>query len=61
MQYIFFCHEKHSKYFLENYVFCQKCGVLRDMVPFVPLKKREKHPWRSVTFSKVPDFSLKLY
>ena len=26
---------------------------LRDLVPFVQLKKREKHLWRSVTFSKV--------
>ena len=25
--------------------------VLRDLVPFVQFKKREKHPWRSVTFS----------
>ena len=29
------------------------CNVLRDLVPFVQFKKREKHPWRSVTFSKV--------
>ena len=29
------------------------CGALRDLVPFVQFKKREKHPWRSVTFSKV--------
>ena len=28
-------------------------GVLRDLVPFVQFKKREKHPWRSVTFSKI--------
>ena len=28
---------------------------LRDLVPFVQLKKREKHLWRSVTFSKVAD------
>ena len=27
--------------------------VLRDLVPFVQFKKREKHPWRSVNFSKV--------
>ena len=27
--------------------------VLRDLVPFVQFKKREKYPWRSVTFSKV--------
>ena len=26
--------------------------MLRDLVPF------EKHPWRSVNFSKVPGFSL---
>ena len=23
--------------------------TLRDLVPFVQFKKREKHPWRSVT------------
>ena len=27
--------------------------ALRDLVPFVQFKKREKHPWRSVTFSKI--------
>ena len=27
--------------------------VLRDLVPFVQFKKREKHPWRRVTFNKV--------
>ena len=30
-----------------------KCDALRDMVVFVQFKKREKHPWRSVNFSKV--------
>ena len=29
------------------------CDALRDLVLFVQFKKREKHPWRSVTFSKV--------
>ena len=29
------------------------CGALRDLVAFVQFKKREKHPWRSVNFSKV--------
>ena len=29
------------------------CDALRDLVPFVQFKKSEKHPWRSVTFSKV--------
>ena len=28
------------------------CDVLRDLVPFVPFKKREKLPWKSVTFTK---------
>ena len=27
--------------------------MLRNLVPFVQFKKREKHPWRSVNFSKV--------
>ena len=25
------------------------CDALRDLVPFVQFKKREKHPWRSDT------------
>ena len=29
------------------------CDALRDLVPFVQLKKREKHPSRNVTFCKV--------
>ena len=28
------------------------CNALRDLVPFVQFKKREKHPWRSVTIRK---------
>ena len=27
--------------------------VMRDLVPFAQFKKREKHSWRNVTFSKV--------
>ena len=27
------------------------CDALRDLIPFVQFKKREKHPWRSVNFS----------
>ena len=34
---------------------------LRDLVPFVQFKKREKHLWRNVPFSKVAAFSLQLY
>ena len=29
------------------------CDALRVLVPFIQFKKHEKHPWRSVTFSKV--------
>ena len=29
------------------------CDVLCDLVPCAQFKKREKHPWRSVNFSKV--------
>ena len=29
------------------------CSALRDLVAFVQFEKREKHPWRSVNFSKV--------
>ena len=28
-------------------------NALHDLVPFVQFKKREKHPWRSVTLIKV--------
>ena len=28
------------------------CDALRDLVAFLQFKNREKHPWRSVNFSK---------
>ena len=31
---------------------------MRNLVPFVQFKKREKHPWRSVNLSKVAGWSL---
>ena len=34
--------------------------VLRNLVPFVQFKKREKHSWRSVNFSKVAGLKLTL-
>ena len=40
-------------HYISNKEFGVTCGVLRDLVPFVQFKKREKHPWRSVTFSRV--------
>ena len=33
-----------------------KRDALFDLVTCVQFKKREKHPWRSVTFSKVSSF-----
>ena len=33
------------------------CGALHDLVPFVQFEKREKHPWRSINFSKVAGFA----
>ena len=33
-----------------------RCDVLRDLVLSAQFKKREKHRWRSVTFSKVAGF-----
>ena len=29
------------------------CDALRHLVPFVQFKKREKHPWKIVTFGRV--------
>ena len=37
------------------------CGALRDFVPFVQFKKREKHLWRIVIISNVVGLSLQLY
>ena len=31
---------------------------MSDLVAFVQFKKREKHPWRSVNFSKVAGFQI---
>ena len=41
------------------YIFIQLlyiCDALRDLVPFLQFKKCGKHPWRSVTFTKVAGF-----
>ena len=32
------------------------CNALRVLVPFLQFKKHEKHPWSSVTSSKVAGF-----
>ena len=47
---------------LHNWVIgvVNNCGALRDLLPFVQFKEREKHPWRCVTFSKVACVRLQL-
>ena len=47
------CLNSKNEFFLKkcNVEHLKKCDALRDLVPFVQFKKREKHPWRSVTFS----------
>ena len=41
----------NDNHVLSNHNRCSHISdVLRDLVPFVQVKKREKHPWRSVTF-----------
>ena len=45
------------RYRFQSNVF-NKCDALRNLMPFVQLKKCEKHPWRSVNFSKVVGFCL---
>ena len=42
----------------ENLLICadNHCDALRDLVPFVQFKKREKFPRRTVTFSKFAGF-----
>ena len=39
--------------FPPNSLFKTVCDVAPDLVSFVKLEKREKQPWKSVTFSKV--------
>ena len=36
------------------------CDALRNLLPFVEFKKRQKHPWRSLTFGKVTGFNMQL-
>ena len=44
---------------IANHVLCWViCGALGDLVPFVQFEKTEKHPWRSVNFSKVAVLKL---
>ena len=41
--------------YLKKQPFTDICAALRDLVAFVQIKKHEKHPGKSVNFSKVAD------
>ena len=56
MCFISLCFYEVSKFVRQSYIY-NICGALHNMVPFVQFKNRGKHPWRSVTFSKVAGFS----
>ena len=49
--------KKYKTSIAETVTVTDKCDPLYDLVPFVQFKKREKHPWRSVNFSKVAGLS----
>ena len=52
-----------SKFFFAHLCITFKlfiCGTLSDLVPFIQIKKCEKHPWRSVTFIKVAGLKVTL-
>ena len=38
-----------------SYMFIR--DALHDLVPFIQFQKREKHPWRTVTFIKAFNFT----
>ena len=40
---------------MTNWIY-NKRDVLRDLIPLMQFKNREKHPWRSVTLSKVAGY-----
>ena len=44
---------KNFKDIVETWCFVI-CSALRDLVPFVQIKKREKHPWRSIKINTPP-------
>ena len=53
--YIFFLYLKTSRNASKLQISWRNSihDALRDLAPFVQFEKREKHPWRSVTFNKV--------
>ena len=62
LSYHFECHNpplrRAPKYrvvfvFISLKSLCFICDAFRDLVSFVQFKKREKHLWKSITFSKI--------
>ena len=43
-------------FWARSFVDVNVCHVLRDLVQFIQFKKREKHQWKSITFSKVAGY-----
>ena len=58
--FLIFCHQFICPRAREKIAKYEKLRIfviaLRDLVPFVQFKKCEKHPWRTVAFSKVAGF-----
>ena len=54
------CYNTGVILLVQNVKWNSNCDALRDLVPFVQFKKREKHTWRSVNFSKVAGCSPQL-
>ena len=50
------CNTKYWRRPTKSFQIKATCDALRDLVPFVQFKKREKQPWRCLTFVKVTFF-----
>ena len=46
---------------LHSRIFVHILHALRDLIPSVQFKKREKHRWKSIIFRKVLSRNLQLY
>ena len=56
----YFCEKGESNFPFTLKTLTQKINIsdaLRDLLPFVQFKKRERNSWRSFNFSKVAGFS----
>ena len=58
---IYFKYQRTQNCSMTMLVVSNTCDALRDLISFMQFKKRKKHPWRIVTFSKNAGFSLQPY